>query len=157
MTLYGADARLGAWWTRRFETAIQVGLRAGPSAVATDGTAQMSAWSLGAAGIYTFTQPTSRWGLDGVGYVAVERLTFAPTPTGGATGSERSGIALLSSLGPELWFAPAPGLRMGALVMATLPLRGVDANDAQERFVGVGRRRMDGRSSACGARCDAIG
>ncbi len=136
--LYGADARLGAWWTRRFETALQLGLRTGPTATATDGTVQPSAWSLGLAGIYTFTSSESRWGLDGVAVLDVERLSFIPTPApGGATGSGRSGFALLSSLGPQAWFAAVPRLRLGAQVLATVPLRGVDATDAQTRFVGL--------------------
>jgi len=138
LTLYGADARLGAWWTRRFETAVQFGLRTGPTATATDGAVQPSAWSLGLAGIYTFTPIESRWGLDGVAVLDVERLTFIPTPAGGATGSEQSGFAALASLGPQAWFAVMPALRIGAQGLATVPLRGVDATDAQARFVGLG-------------------
>jgi hypothetical protein len=137
VTLYGADARLGAWWTRRFETALQFGLRTGPTATATDGTVQPSAWSLALAGIYTFTPRGSRWGLDGVASLGVERLTIVPTPLGAATGSEQSAYAVLGSLGPQGWFAVLPALRVGAEVLGTVPLRGVDATDASTRFVGL--------------------
>ncbi len=137
VTLYGADARLGAWWTRRFETALQFGLRTGPTATASDGTVQPSAWSLGLAGIYTFTPPEDRWGLDGVASLAVERVTFVPTPLGTATGSEQSGYAVLGSVGPQGWFAVLPALRVGAEVLATVPLRGVDATDGGNRFAGL--------------------
>jgi hypothetical protein len=137
VTLYGADARLGAWWTRRFETVLQPGLRTGPTATAMDGTVQPSAWSLGLAGIYTFTSPGSRWGLDGVASLGVERLTLVPTPRGAATGSEQSGYAVLGSLGPQGWFAVLPALRVGAEVLGTVPLRGVDATDASTRIVGL--------------------
>ncbi len=138
VTLYGADARLGTWWTRRFETALQFGLRSGPTATATDGTVQPSAWSLGLAGIYTFTPVDSRWGLDGVVVVDVERLTFAPTPRSGATGSEQSALAALASLGPQAWFAVVPALRIGVQGLVTVPLREVDATDASARLVGLG-------------------
>jgi len=138
VTLYGADARLGAWWTRRFETALQFGLRTGPSATATDGTVQPSAWSLGLAGIYTFTPTESRWGLDAVAHLEIERVTFVPTPAGGATGSEQSSFAVLGGVGPQAWFAAVPALRLGAQVLATLPLRAVDATDAHARFEGLG-------------------
>ncbi|MGD0526238.1 MAG: hypothetical protein ABSE49_13890, partial [Polyangiaceae bacterium] len=134
----GADARLGAWWTRRFETALQLGLRTGPTATAADGTVQPSAWSLGLAGIYTFTPTESRWGLDGVAVLDVERLTLVPTPSAGATGYEGSNYAVLGSLGPQGWFAVLPALRIGAEVLATVPVRGVDAMDASTRFVGLG-------------------
>jgi hypothetical protein len=99
---------------------------------------QPSAWSLGLAGIYTFTPPEGRWGLDGVASLAVERLTFVPTPLGAATGSERSGYAVLGSLGPQGWFAVLPALRVGAEVLGTMPLRGVDATDGGNRFAGLG-------------------
>jgi hypothetical protein len=139
VVLYGADARLGAWVTRRLEIALGFGLRSGPNASATDGTVQPSAWSLGISGIYTLTPPEDRWGLDGVAVVDVERLSFAPTPAaGGATGSEQSGFALLASLGPQVWFAVAPALRVGAQVLATVPLRGVDVTDARDQFLGLG-------------------
>jgi hypothetical protein len=137
VTLYGADARLGAWWTRRFETALQFGLRTGPTATATDGTVQPSAWSLGLAGIYTFTPVESRWGLDGVASLAVERLTLVPTPQAAATGSAQSGYAVLGSLGPQGWFAILPALRVGAVLLGTVPLRGVDATDGGNRFAGL--------------------
>jgi hypothetical protein len=138
VTLYGADARLGAWWGRRFETALQFGLRTGPTATATDGAVQPSAWSLGLAGIYTLTPVEDRWGLDAVAVFDVERLTFVPTPAGGATGSEQSGFAALASLGPQAWFAAVPALRLGAEALAAIPLRGVDAADARVRFAGIG-------------------
>jgi hypothetical protein len=99
---------------------------------------QPSAWSLGLAGIYTLTPIENRWGLDVVAVFDVERLTFIPTPGPGATGSEQSGFAALASLGPQAWFAPVPALHVGAEALATVPLRGVDANDAQVRFVGIG-------------------
>jgi hypothetical protein len=137
VTLYGADARVGAWWTRRFETALQFGLRTGPTATATDGTVQPSAWALGLAGIYTFTPPEARWGLDGAASLAVERLTLVPTPLGVARGSEQSGYAVLASLGPQGWFAILPALRVGAEVLGTVPLRGVDATDGGNRFAGL--------------------
>jgi hypothetical protein len=137
VTLYGADGRLGAWLTRRFELAAQFGLRTGPTATARDGAVQPGAWSLGLAGIYTFTSPESRWGLDGVALLDVERLTFVPTPARGATGTEQDGYAVLGSLGPLGWFAVLPALRIGCQVLATVPLRGVDATDGSARFTGL--------------------
>ena len=136
--LYGADARLGTWLARRFEIAAQFGLRSGPTVTATHGTLQPSAWSLGLAGVYTLTPVESRWGLDGVASLAIERLTFVPTPAVGATGSEQSAFAVLSSLGPQVWFAAVPALRIGAQVLATVPLRGVDATDAHAQVTGLG-------------------
>jgi hypothetical protein len=135
--LYGADARLGAWLTRRLELAIQFGLRTGPTATASDGTVQPSAWSLGVAGIYTFTPPEDRWGVDGMASLGVERLTLVPTPLGAATGTEQSGYAVLGSLGPRGWFAVLPALRVGVEILGTVPLRGVDATDGGNRFEGL--------------------
>ncbi len=137
VTLYGADARLGAWLTRRLEIALQFGLRTGPSAAATDGTVQPSAWSLGVSGIYTLTAPEARWGLDGAANLGVERLTLVPTPRGTASGSEQSGYAVLGSLGPQGWFAVLPALRVGLQILATVPLRGVDVTDGGDRFEGL--------------------
>ena len=138
VSLYGADGSLGVGWSRRFRTALQFGLRTGPTAEATDGGVQPSAWSLGLAAGYTFTPVEGRWGLDGVVLVDVERLTFVPAPASGATGAEQSAFALLSGLGPRAWFAALPSLRVGVEVLATAVLRGVDAADAGQVFVGVG-------------------
>jgi hypothetical protein len=137
MTLYGADARLGAWIVPRVELALELGLRNGPTATATDGTVKPDAWSLGAAGIVTLTPPDGPWRLDGVAVLSVERLTLAPSPVAGATGAEQSGYAVLAGLGPQGSFAVLPALRVGVRALALLPLRGVDAEDAGARFVGI--------------------
>jgi hypothetical protein len=137
MTLYGADARLGGWLTRRLELAMQLGLRTAPTTATADGTVQPTAWSASAVALFTFTPPESQWGLDAVASFGVERLTFVPTPLGAATGSQQSGYALLASLGPQGWFAIVPALRIGAEVLAIAPLRGVEAADAGTPFVGA--------------------
>ncbi|HEY1696687.1 MAG TPA: hypothetical protein VGG39_31210 [Polyangiaceae bacterium] len=135
--LYGPDARLGGWLSRRLEVAARFGLRTGPAIEAVDGAAQPSAWSAGLAGIYTLTSLVTAWGLDGEARLDAERVTFAAIPRAGASGSERSGYAVLASVGPQAWFAMLPALRLGVEVLATIPLRGVEAADANERFTGV--------------------
>lgn len=137
LVLYGADARLGAWIAPRVELAAQFGLREGPTTAAPDGTAHPTAWSLSAAGLVTLTPLDSRWRLDAVGTLASERVTFVPLPAPGATGHENSGFAVLAGLGGQGSFAIVPGLRLGAEALALLPLRGVDADDANARFVGL--------------------
>jgi hypothetical protein len=136
--LYGPDGRLGVWIDRRFEAALRFGLRTGPTTTAADGVVQPSAWSVGAAGIYTFTPSGERWGVDGVARFDVERLELTPTPSAAATGSEKSDYALLASLGPQAWFAVVPALRIGLELLGAIPLRGVDATDANSRVVGIG-------------------
>ena len=101
MALYGVDGHLGGWLTRRFELALQFGLRKGPTDATTDGTAQPSAWSLGTAALWTFTRPEGRWGLDGVANLGVERLTFVPTPVVGATDPKRAATRSSGVLGPR--------------------------------------------------------
>jgi hypothetical protein len=137
LSLYGVDARLGAWIVPRVELALQLGLRSGPSASAANGTVQPSAWSVGASGLVTLTPLESRWGLDAVAMLAVERLTLTPSPTAGSTGSEQSDFAWLAGLGAQGCFRILPALSLGAEVLALLPLRGVDAEDAGARFVGL--------------------
>ena len=137
LVLYGADGRLGVWVVPRVEIAAQFGLRDGPSAAALDGSARPTAWSLSASGLFTLTPLESRWGLDAVASLATERLTLAPFPVDGATGSQQSGVALLAGLGASGSFAILPGLRVGVEALALLPLRGVDADDGRARFVGL--------------------
>lgn len=136
-TLYGADARLGARLTRRLEAAVRFGLRTGPSAAASDGAVHPSAWSAGLVAVVTLTPPEERWGVDAEGRADFERVTFVPTPRGAATGATQTDDALLTSLGPQGWFAVLPALRIGAEVLAVLPLRGVDATDAGTLVSGV--------------------
>jgi hypothetical protein len=136
--LYGPDARLGGWLTERLEMAARFGLRTGPAVEAADGVAQPSAWSAGIAGIYTLTSSSAKtWGVDGEARLDVERVTFAAIPRAGASGSERSGYAVLANAGPQTWFAIVRALRLGVEVLATVPLRGVEATDARERFTGI--------------------
>lgn len=137
LALYGADARLGFWVARRVELAAQLGLRTGPAVSAADGTAQPSAWSVGAAGLVTLTPIESRWGLDAVGTLGLERLTLVPTPAAGASGSAQSAIAVVGGLGAQGSFAIVPALRVGLQALALLPLRGVEGQDTGARFVGL--------------------
>ncbi len=137
LALYGADARLGAWIVPRVELALQLGLRNGPSASATNGTVQPSAWSVGASGLVTLTPLESRWGLDAVATLAVQRLTLTPSPSAGAAGSQQSDFAFLAGLGAQGSFRILPTLSLGAEVLALAPLRGVDADDGGSRFVGL--------------------
>src|SRR6202035_4684217 len=113
------------------------GLRTAPTANAADGSVQPSAWSLDVSAIFTLTPPDSRWGGDSVASLGVERLTLVPTPSGRATGSEQNGYAIVGGVGPQGWFAVLPALRIGGVVQAILPLRGVDATDGGTRFAGL--------------------
>jgi hypothetical protein len=137
MTLYGADAQVMATVRPRVELGLQFGLREGQAAAAVDGTVQPSAWSTAALALFRITPLDSRWGLDIAASAGVERLTLAPSPTAGATGSEQSAYALLVGLGPHGSFAILPALRLGAQAIALAPIRGVDAEDASTRFVGL--------------------
>ncbi len=137
LALYGADARLGAWIVPRVELALQLGLRNGPSASAANGTVQPSAWSVGASGLVTLTPLESRWGVDAVATLAVQRLTLTPSPSPGATGTQQSDFACLAGLGAQGSFRILPTLSLGAQVLALAPLRGVDADDGSSRFVGL--------------------
>jgi hypothetical protein len=137
LTLYGADARLGVWFAPRLELAAQIGLRSAPVTTTTDGSVQPSAWSISTLGLFSFVRGDARWGFDGALRLALERVTFAPTPRGGASGSQREGYAVLAGLGPQGWIAVVPALRLGAAVLATLPLRGLEAADGGTAFVGI--------------------
>jgi hypothetical protein len=136
-TLYGADARFGAWLAPRLSAGLRLGLRSGAAVSAADGTVQPSAWLVGAAGTVTLTPPESWWGLDAIGRFDVEHVSFVPTPLDTATGSSRSDYALLASLGPQAWFRVASTLRVGAEVLAVVPVRPVDATDAHVGVSGV--------------------
>ena len=136
-TLYGADARFEAWVTPRVAAALRLGLRSGAIVSATDGDVQPSAWLVGAAAIVTITPPESRWGIDALARFDVEHVSFVPTPRSTATGSAASDVALLAGLGPQAWFRVASTLRIGADVLAIVPLRPVDATDAHLRVAGV--------------------
>ena len=136
-TLYGADARFGAWLTPRIAAGLRLGLRSGAAVSAADGSVQPSAWLVGAAGTVTLTPPESWWGVDAIGRFDVEHVSFVPTPLGTATGSSRSDVALLAGLGPQAWFRIASTLRLGAEVLAVVPVRPVDATDAHIGISGV--------------------
>jgi len=136
-TLYGADARFAAWLTPRLAAGLRLGLRSGAAVSATDGAVQPSAWIVGAAAIVTITPPESRWGIDALGRLDVEHVSFVPTPRGTATGVSGSDYALLAGLGPQAWFRVASTLRIGAEVLAIVPLRSVDATDAHIDIAGV--------------------
>jgi hypothetical protein len=138
LTMYGADARLGVWLTPRLELAAHVGLRSAPATTTADGSVQPSAWSISTLGVFSFLRGDTGWGLDGALRLALERVNFAPTPRGAATGSQRDGYAVLAGLGPQGWIAIVPALRLGAEVLATLPLRGLEAADGGAAFVGIG-------------------
>jgi hypothetical protein len=137
LTLYGVDAHLGVLVARRLELAVQFGLRDGLPVSASDGTARSTAWSLGGAALVALLEPQRRWGLDAVAMLGTERLTFTSSPVGDATASTRSGFAWLAGAGARGSFEILPGLRVGAELLAVLPLRGVDADDAHSRFVGL--------------------
>lgn len=136
-TLYGADARLQAWSIPRLAAAVRAGLRSGAAVSAADGDVQPSVWILGAAVVGTITPPRDRWGIDAVGRVDVEHVSFLATPRSPATGSTRSDYAVVSGLGPQAWFRLVPTLRIGAEVLALLPLRPVEATDAHTTIAGV--------------------
>jgi hypothetical protein len=137
LAMYGADARLGVWLAPRLELSAQIGLRSAPVTTAPDGTVQPSALSMSALGLFALLRGDSRWGLDGVLRLALERVSFVPTPRGSASGSTRDGYAVLAGLGPQGWIAIVPALRIGASVLATLPLRGLEAADGGAAFVGI--------------------
>ncbi len=136
-TMYGADARLGAWLAPRVAAGLRFGLLSGGAASATDGSVQPSAWIAGGAAVVTVTPPQHRWGIDALGRFDVEHVSFVGVPRGTATGSSQSDYALLAGLGPQAWFRILPTLRVGAEVLAALPLRGVEAADAHVSFAGV--------------------
>jgi hypothetical protein len=136
-TMFGADARLGAWWTRRVAAGLRFGLLSGGVVSASDGSVQPSAWIAGAAAIVTVTPPEYRWGIDALGRFDVEHISFVAMPRGTATGSSQSDYALLAGLGPQAWFRILPTLRVGAEVLAMIPLRGVEAADAHVNFAGA--------------------
>ncbi len=136
-TMYGADARLGAWLAPRVEAGMRFGLLSGGAVSATDGSAQPSAWIAGAAAIVTVTPPEYRWGIDARGRFDVEHVSFVGMPRGTATASSQSDYALLAGLGPQAWFRILPTLRVGAEVLAIAALRGVEAADAHVNFAGV--------------------
>jgi hypothetical protein len=136
-TMYGADARLGAWLTPRVAAGLRFGLLSGSAVSATDGSVQPSAWIAGAAAVVTVTPPEYRWGIDAIGRFDVEHISFVAMPRGMATGSSQSDYAMLAGLGPQVWFRLLPTLRVGAEVLAVLPLRGVEAADAHVSFAGL--------------------
>lgn len=136
-TLYGADARLAAWLAPRVAAGLRLGLRSGSAVSAADGSVTPSAWIAGAAAIVTVTPPDYRWGIDAVGRFDVEHVSFAATPGAAATGTSKSDYALLAGLGPQAWFRVLPTLRLGAELLATLPLRPVEAADAHVVFAGL--------------------
>ncbi|HEY3821903.1 MAG TPA: hypothetical protein VGL81_32275 [Polyangiaceae bacterium] len=136
-TLYGADARFGASLTPRLAAGLRLGLRSGAAVSAADGDVQPSAWIAGVAGSFTVTPPEYRWGVDAVARFDVEHVSFAATPHGTATGSPGSDFALLGSLGPQAWLRIASTLRVGAEVLAVLPLRPVEATDAHVSVAGI--------------------
>jgi hypothetical protein len=136
-TMYGADARLGAWLTPRVAAGARFGLLSGGAVSASDGSVQPSAWIAGIAAIVTVTPPGYNWGIDAVGRFDVEHVSFVGMPRGTATGSSQSDYALLAGLGPQAWFRILPALRVGAEVLAMVPLRGVEAADAHVSFAGV--------------------
>jgi hypothetical protein len=138
-TLYGADARFSARLMPRLAGALRVGLRSGSVATAPDGDGQVqpSAWLAGVGLFFTMTPPESRWGLDAAGRFDVEHVTFVPTPANGAHGTSASYLALVAGLGLQGWFRVLPTLLAGAQVFALLPVRPVDAADANADFTGV--------------------
>ena len=136
-TLYGADARLAAWVMPRVAAGLRLGLRSGAAVSAVDGAVQPSAWLAGATVVVTITPPEWRWGLDALGRLDVEHVSFIPTPRSTATGSAGSDYALLAGLGPQAWLRVASTLRVGAEVIALVPLRPVEATDAHVTVAGV--------------------
>jgi hypothetical protein len=136
-TLFGADARLGAWLTPRVAAGLRFGLRSGSAVSASDGSVQPSAWIGGAAAIVTLTPPEDRWGIDAVGRLDVEHVSFVPTPGATATGSARSDYALLTGVGAQAWLRVLPTLRLGAELLAVVPLRPVEATDAHVDVAGL--------------------
>jgi hypothetical protein len=136
-TLYGADAHLGAWLAHRVEMEVRAGLRAGPTAMASDGVVQPSALSTGVGAFFALGPLPARWGLDAAGRFDVEHLSFTPAPRGAASARSASEFAFVSSFGPRGWFAPTPAVRVGLELLGDLPLRGVDATDGGAHVTGV--------------------
>ncbi|MGO9836990.1 MAG: hypothetical protein ACLP1X_22570 [Polyangiaceae bacterium] len=151
LTLYGVDTRLGVFVARRLQLAGQFGLRDGASASASDGTARSTAWSLAASALVALVDPQRTWGLDAVAMLGTERVTFAASPVGNAAASAQSGFAWLAGAGAQASVEIVPALRVGAEILAVLPLRGVDADDAHTRFVGLSGPGVAAQAGVFGA------
>jgi hypothetical protein len=136
-TLYGADVLLGLVLTPRLSANLGFGLRTGPTVSATDGVIGTSALAGGLSASFTLTPPERRWGLDSVARFEVERLSFTPTARATALATPQAGYALLADAGLQGWFRVVRRLRIGAEILADLPVRTVYVTDGQARVAGV--------------------
>jgi len=137
-SLYGPDARFAAWLVPRLAATLHLGLRSGAVIDATHGDVQPEAWLAGVGAQLTVTPPELlRWGIDAVARFDVEHVSFTPTPFASAVGTTGSDFALVAGLGAQAWLRVFPTLRVGAQVVALLPLRSVVPTDANVDIAGV--------------------
>ena len=137
-SLYGPDVRFAAWIVPRLAATLHLGLRSGSVIGAADGEVQPEAWLAGVGAQLTVTPPELlRWGIDAVARFDVEHVSFTPTPVASAVGTSGSDFALVAGLGAQTWLRLFPTLRVGAQVVALLPLRSVVPTDAKVDIAGV--------------------
>jgi hypothetical protein len=135
--LFGADVSLAVRLLSRLALEAQFGIRAGLSTSAADGQIGTSAISGAVSADITVTPPTSSWGIDGVAEFGLTRVSFSATPAASAIATSQAAVTPLAAAGPRVWIRAARALRLGASLLAVLPLRRVYAADGGVDVTGV--------------------
>lgn len=138
-TLFGVDVAAALRLASRARLGLYFGARGGSPVQAHDGQVDVSALTGGLEGSLTATPPTLREGLDVVARAGVAYATF--TGTAGASGRAMppaSDWALLADAGVRGWLAIVPALRVAATLLASVPVRPVQATDGGASVSGIG-------------------
>jgi hypothetical protein len=135
--LYGADVRVMVQATGRLAGTLRLGLREAPGANAPDGQVHATVLLGGLGGAGRLTPAGRSYALDVLARVDAERVTFVPVAQAPATGSERSGLAVVAAAGLDGWVAIAPSIRVAAELLADFALRSVHAKDGNQQVTAI--------------------